>query len=46
MITLKIYMTTNQNFYLQTLIVSCIKLKLKIYMKILNNHKEMFDFSN
>ena len=35
MITLKINMTTNQSYYLQTLIVQCMKLKLKISMNIL-----------
>ena len=35
MITLKINMRTNKNYYSQTLIVSCMKLKLKMSMKIL-----------
>ena len=33
MITIKINMTTNQNFYSQTLIVQCKKLKLNMSMK-------------
>ena len=35
MITLKINMTKNQNYYSQTLIVKCRKSKLKMSMKIL-----------
>ena len=35
MITLKINMTTNQNYYSQTLIVWCMKLKLRRSMKTL-----------
>ena len=56
MITLKISMTTNQDYYSQTLIVSSMKLKLAMSTKILavikkcyedfSSNKEMFDFSN
>ena len=35
MITLKTNMRTNKNYYSQALIVSCMKLKLKMSMKIL-----------
>ena len=35
MITLKTNMVTNLDYYLPLLIVWCIKLKLKIFMKIL-----------
>ena len=35
MITLKINTTTNQNYYSETLVVSCKKLKLKMSMNIL-----------
>ena len=35
MVTLEITMTTNQNYYSQTLVVQCMKLKLNMPMKIL-----------
>ena len=35
-------MTTTQNFYSQTLIASCEKLKLKMFMKILAKVKKFF----
>ena len=35
MIILKINIKTNLNYYSQTLIVQCMKLKLKIFMRIL-----------
>ena len=35
MITLKINIITNQNYYSQTLIFLCMKLKLKMSLKIL-----------
>ena len=40
MIKLKINMTTNQNYYSQTLINYCIKLKLKMPTKILAARKK------
>ena len=40
MITLKINMTTNQNYYSQTLLMQCIKLKLKMSMKVLATIKK------
>ena len=42
MITLKKDMTKNQNSYSQTLIVSCMKLSLKMFMKILTAIKKCF----
>ena len=40
MITLKINVTTNQNYYSYTLMVSCIKLKLRMFMGILAGLKQ------
>ena len=42
MITLKVNMTTSQNYYTQTLTVKCIKLKLKMSTKILATIKKCF----
>ena len=41
MITLKINIATTQDYYSQTLIVYCMKVKFKISMKIVSN-KEIF----
>ena len=46
MITLKVNMTTNQNYYTQTLTVKCIKLKLKMSTKILATIKKIFYVNN
>ena len=49
MITLNINVITTQNYYSQTLILSCTKLKLGVYKDVykdLSNDKEMFGFSN
>ena len=46
MIILKIVMTISQNYYSQTLIFECMKLKLKKFIKNLALIKKIFDFSN
>ena len=46
MITLKINMVIFQGHYSLILIVSCMKLKPKMFIEILLRIKEMFDFSN
>ena len=43
MITFKISMVTTQDYCTQTLIVKCMKLKLKMFSK---DSKNKFDFSN
>ena len=39
-------MITNQEYYLQTLILKCMKLEMKMSVKILAAIKKMFNFSN
>ena len=46
MITLKINMVTTQDYRSQILIVSCMKLKLKMTIKIIATIKKMFDVSD
>ena len=46
MIILKIVMTISQNYYSQTLIFECMKLKLKKFIKNLALIKKIFDFNN
>ena len=47
MITLKIITVTTQDHYSLTLIVCCMKLKLKMYVHDeFSKDKEMFDFTN
>ena len=46
MIALKIHILTTEDYYSLILIILCMTLKLKIFMKILVKIKNMFDFSN
>ena len=47
MITLKIIMVATQDHYSLTLVVCCMKLKLKMYVHDdFSKGKEMFDFTN